>query len=257
MSSLSAPAAAVPPTPAGDDVARIAGPLGDVSAEYRTLQTIVTDRLREAILSGRFGPGQRLPQDDLARELGVSRMPIREALRILHVEGLVEFHPHRGATVIDLLPDQIEELFEVRAMLEARAAERAAPRLDQGALVHLRRLCAEMDDPLLGADAWRHRNREFHSLIYVACDWPRLCALIAGQRNVMQLYLQALNTLVGRRATAQREHREILAAAEQRDGTRLAALTVAHLRTSAQGMIRYLADRARGGAPPSAADGRM
>jgi DNA-binding GntR family transcriptional regulator len=119
--------------------------------------------------------------------------------------------------VIALRPAEIEELFEVRALLEARAAARAAPRLTDEALARLRALCA-----------------------------PRLCALIAGQRNVMQPYLQALNTLVGRRATAQREHREILDAAKRRDGARLAELTVAHLRTSAQGMIRYLVERAAG-----------
>jgi DNA-binding GntR family transcriptional regulator len=229
-------------------------PLGEVGAEYRTLQTIVTDRLREAILSGRFGPGARLQQDDLARELGVSRMPIREALRVLHAEGLVAFPPHRGAEVIDLRPEEIEELFEVRAMLEARAAERAGPRLTDEALATLGLLCAGMDDPALDDQTWRRHNRAFHAALYAPCGWPRLCALIAGQRNVMQLYLQALNTRVGRRATAQREHHQLLAAAERRDGARLAALTVAHLRTSARGMIRHLVERGASGAGGAATE---
>lgn len=219
--------------------------LGNAGAEYRTLQTIVTVRLRDAILSGRFAPGQRLPQDDLARELGVSRMPIREALRILHVEGLVDFHPHRGATVIDLHPDQIEELFEVRAMLEARAAERAAPRLAQETLVQLRHVCGALDDLTLDHGAWLALNRQFHTLIYPASGWPRLCALIVTQRNVMQPYLRAVTVLTGRRATAQEEHRQLLAAAERRDGAALASLTVEHLRTTARDLIEYVTHERR------------
>jgi DNA-binding GntR family transcriptional regulator len=98
-----------------------------VAVEYRTMQRIVTDRVRSAILSGQFGPGERVPQDDLAQQLGVSRMPVREALRILESEGLVELRPHRGAVVVDLLPEDIAEVFEIRAMLEGKAAALAAP----------------------------------------------------------------------------------------------------------------------------------
>jgi DNA-binding GntR family transcriptional regulator len=214
-----------------------------VSTEYRTLQTIVTDRLRTAIVSGRFSPGTRLQQDDLARELGVSRMPIREALRVLHTEGLVEFEPHRGATVIELRADDIAEIFDIRTMLEARAAELAAPNLAETTLAELRRLCEAMADPALDDGAWLSLNREFHTLIYPASGWPRLCALIVAQRNVMQPYLRAITVLIGRRETAQVEHRQIVDAATRRDGPALAALTVEHLRTTAIHLINYLAAR--------------
>jgi DNA-binding GntR family transcriptional regulator len=214
-----------------------------VGGEYRTLQTIVTARLRDAILGGRLGPGARLQQDDLARELGVSRMPIREALRVLHSEGLVLLEPHRGAVVVDLRPEDIHEVFEIRATLEARAAERAAPGFTAATLEALQQACAEMDDPALDHEAWLERNLRFHRLIYQGCGWPRLCALIEAQRNVTQPHLRAGAAFTGRRSTAQREHRALARAAAARDGARLAALTAEHLRTTAEGLIAYLSSR--------------
>src|SRR5438128_11057097 len=111
--------------------ARGSRPNGASAIEYRTMQAIVTDHVRSAILGGRYAPGARVPQDELAQQLGVSRMPVREALRVLEMEGLVELRPHRGAIVVDLRPEEIGEIFEIRAMLEGRAAALAAPRLDE------------------------------------------------------------------------------------------------------------------------------
>jgi len=260
---------------------------GDVAAEYRTLQNIVTDNLRSAILSGQLGPGDRLQHDDIARQFGVSRMPVREALRVLHSEGLVELRPHRGAVVVDLRPEDVAEIFEIRAMLEAQAAELAAPNLTDATIERMRGLLAEMGrvghrhGPTNGAGAngagskgtggkgvtgngvtagsgatgngagdgahdearWLALNTEFHTTIYPASGWPRLCSLIEAQRNVVQPYLRLAAAHLGRTETAHGEHAAILEAAEARDGARLAELTVEHLRGTARELIEYLATR--------------
>jgi DNA-binding GntR family transcriptional regulator len=238
-------AAVSPGAPAAARTTAAGGPrrLGGRSVPRHTLQTLVTARLREAILSGRLTPGARLQQDDLARELGVSRMPIREALRVLHSEGLAELQPHRGAVVTNLKPEEIEEVFEIRAMLEARAATLAAPHLRDATLERMRALCEEMEAPGLDDAGWLARNHAFHTLIYPASRWPRLCALIEAQRNVTRPYLAAATTLTARRPGAQREHRQLLDAAARGDGPRLAALTEEHLRTTARRLIAYVAGR--------------
>jgi DNA-binding GntR family transcriptional regulator len=215
---------------------------------YRTLQDWTTVRLREAILDGRLAPGARLYHDALARQFAVSRMPVREALRVLHSEGLVELRPHRGAAVIALRPEEVMQVFEVRALLEARAAELTAPNLTDADLARVRALLAAMegaeteDEP----EHWLALNMRFHTSIYSASGWRHLCSLIETQRNVVQPYLRVATTFLGRVRSAQEEHRAILAAAEARDGPRLAQLTVEHLRTTAREVVDELTQRRAG-----------
>jgi DNA-binding GntR family transcriptional regulator len=210
---------------------------------YRTLQDLTTDGLRAAILNGQFGPGARLGHDELARQFGVSRMPVRQALRVLESEGLVTLRPHRGAVVVALRPEEVTQIFEVRAMLEARAAELAAPNLTDADLALLRGFVEAMEHAGTDVEHWLELNLRFHTAIYPASGWRHLCALIATQRNVVQPYLRLATTFLSRATTAQEEHRGILAAAEARDGPRLAALTVEHLRTTAQLVVGELIRR--------------
>ena len=210
---------------------------------YRTMQAIVTDRVRAAILGGQFGPGERVPQDDLAQQFGVSRMPVREALRVLEMEGLIEMRPHRGAVVVDLRPEDVAEVFEIRAMLEGRAAELAAVNLTDATLARLRELLTALDGAAADEPRWLELNREFHTAIYPASGWPRLCAMIEQQRNVVQPYLRAALAFVGRTGTARAEHDAILRAAEARDAAELGRLTAEHLRTTARELIAFLRAR--------------
>lgn len=226
--------------------------------QYRTMQTIATDYLRSAILSGRLGPGDRIQQDEVAALLGVSRMPVREALRILHSEGLVELQPHRGAIVVSLRAEDIFEIFEIRAILEGRAAEQAADKLSAAALAQMRAAYEEMgalleSGSLLGLEGlarWLDLNRQFHWTIYDACSWRRLRALINTQMNALVPYQRAASGLIARRAVAHREHEAILRAAEARDGGLLGELTARHLRQTAEDLVGYVAAH-RMEAPPN------
>lgn len=215
----------------------------ELSAPYRTLQDWTTVRLRTAILDGRFEPGARLYHDALATQFGVSRMPIRQALRVLHSEGLIELRPHRGAVVIALCPKEVMQIFEVRALLEAHAAELAAPNLTDADLARLRTLLEAMEGAETDDERWLALNMQFHTSIYPASGWRHLCSLIETQRNVVQPYMRVATAYLGRARTAQEEHRAIMAAAEARDGQRLAQLTVEHLRTTAREVVDELTRR--------------
>ena len=98
----------------------------------RNASAAATELIREAIVDGRLPPGQRLKEEELARELGISRTPVREALLILQTEGLVDAAPNRGAVVRSHDADDLEDLYQLRALLEGYAARRAAANISRG-----------------------------------------------------------------------------------------------------------------------------
>src|SRR5712691_6146739 len=114
----------------------------DVGAPLaRNASVAAAELIREAILDGRLQPGERLKEERLARELGISRTPVREALLILQGEGLVEASPNRGATVRTHDADDLDDLYQLRALLEGFATRRAAARVTDEALERLRESC--------------------------------------------------------------------------------------------------------------------
>src|SRR5437867_1687707 len=105
------------------------GILQEGDALVRNASVAATELIREAIVDGRLEPGQRLKEEELARELGISRTPIREALLMLQAEGLVDAVPNRGAMVRVHTPEDLDDLYQLRALLEGYAARRAALRI--------------------------------------------------------------------------------------------------------------------------------
>ncbi|WP_433464512.1 GntR family transcriptional regulator [Spirillospora sp. CA-128828] len=145
-----------------------------------TAQQFVLDELRRAITTGRIRPGDPIRQDVLARELGVSRVPLREALKTLQGEGLVSYRAHRGYAVEELSLDDLREVYRIREILEEEAVRRAAARLTADDLKALERAEDEVEraagagDVLLMAAA----NRAFHMALYELAGMPRLVRLI-------------------------------------------------------------------------------
>jgi DNA-binding GntR family transcriptional regulator len=113
-----------------------------LGAVHAPLNKVVADSIRERILAGEFVPGERLAEERLSAELGVSRMPVREALRALAAEGIVTIEPRRGASVTSYTPAQVQELVEVRATLESLNARLAARRKDPAQIGELQRVLA-------------------------------------------------------------------------------------------------------------------
>jgi DNA-binding GntR family transcriptional regulator len=157
-------------------------------ALVRNAGLAATEVIREAIIEGRLEPGRRLKEEELARELGISRTPVREALLMLQAEGLVVATPNRGATVrVHAAPD-LEDLYELRALLEGYAARRAAERIARRDLTLLRRSCDRFDrlDPGLDLRGVVRENLFFHNTILEVAASERLSELV---RKVIEMPL--------------------------------------------------------------------
>jgi DNA-binding GntR family transcriptional regulator len=146
--------------------------------DYETAQDLVLETLRKAILDNILPPGARLRQEDLASAFRTSRIPVREALRALEYEGLARSEPHRGFTVTSLDEDEIEEIYELRSVLEAHAIRLAIPLLTPQDLDELQRLYDEMEALDAPDEKLAHRD-QFYLRLYGITARPRLVGLIA------------------------------------------------------------------------------
>jgi DNA-binding GntR family transcriptional regulator len=152
------------------------------NGEKQTAQDLVLASMREAILSGALPPGTRLRQEKLAERFGTSRIPVREALRALEYEGLVRSVPYRGFTVTELDADDIEEVYDLRILLEGHAVRLAVPLMTDEDLRTLEEMYTEMRDAPPGEPQLAARER-FYIRLYSMTGRPRLVGLIARLRQ--------------------------------------------------------------------------
>jgi DNA-binding GntR family transcriptional regulator len=145
--------------------------------------------LREQIFSGQLAQGMRLKPDQISRTLGISRMPVRDAIRQLDAEGLVTIRPNRGATVTSLTPEDILELFEMRAVLEGLALRRALPNIAGYALDDLEALRQGMERVRDDPSEWLSRHHDFHDAICNLSKAPRLGGSVRNLRDALRPYL--------------------------------------------------------------------
>ena len=171
----------------------------------QTLTGMTLDAIRERILSGAYPEGEPLRQDAIAAELGVSRVPIREALRQLEAEGLVVFSPHRGAVVSSLSLDEIDEVFALRADIEPVLLRRAVPCLDAAALDRAAEVLDRYEYALRVHDvlAYGELNWQFHSTLYDAADRPVTLGVVQRLHQQCDRYLR-MQLAPPRRGTAAR-----------------------------------------------------
>src|SRR5436190_18103371 len=150
------------------------------SIPRQSLPSAVADKLRDQIIRGEIPEGAQLRQDAIATQYGVSRIPVREALRQLDAEGLIAIVPNRGAIVPALSPDDIGELFSIRALLEPEVLKLSIPHLTQQdfsqAEAILKKFVSELkrDDHVSG---WGRLNWEFHKTLYARANQPRFMAI--------------------------------------------------------------------------------
>jgi DNA-binding GntR family transcriptional regulator len=218
---------------------RGAGAAGLLLSRYRTIPDLVLGDLRERILDGRLAPGERIPLRQVATEMGVSTMPVREALTKLEAEGLVVSVPHRGAIVVRLSPDLIREIYVVRIALETTAARLAAPNLDRGALDVVARCLGAMKGGLEAGDGMvlQEQNKLFHSTIYAASGNATLQELIQSQWQATEHYRRRMYASEpGWASWAYDDHVRIFDACRNHDGAALESLTRAHLEHTAEAL---------------------
>lgn len=187
--------------------------------DYKPLRDVIFESLREAIINGDLKPGERLLEIHLANKMGVSRTPVREAVRKLELEGFVTMIPRRGAMVADLSTKQIKEVLEIRASLDGLAAELACERITEDKLQQLKDIQQSFIVSVEKENIQNaiKRDVEFHERIYEAAHNDRLLSIVNNLREQMQRFrvmyirdIRALKSLID-------EHEEIINAIERKD----------------------------------------
>ena len=151
---------------------------------YQPLREVVAEALRDAIKSGTLAPGQRLMEIQLAEELGVSRTPVREAIRKLELEGYVVMMPRRGTYVANLSIRDVNDVFEIRTALDSLACALAAERITENELESLQRLLVAIGGQIEAGDMEKivETDMRFHDLLYQASRNTRLVGIISNLR---------------------------------------------------------------------------
>ena len=196
------------------------------SLPFRTKADIVYDELRERILSGQLRPGDRVPISRVARELGVSDIPAREGVKRLEADGLLEFATHKGAVVPRMGRHEIEELFAIRAELEALAVRRAAAEITAEQLAELRRILDAMAEAEASGDiaAYGRLNREFHLCAYAAQSFAKLRSMIGSLWDSTDWCRRIFSTDTESLRASSAEHEAIYDALVRGDGDAAAAM---------------------------------
>ncbi len=203
----------------------------------------IQNRLRSDIVSGTFGFGSRLMIDELATRYGVSHMPVREALRVLHGEGLVVIEPNRGAWVRPLHPNFVEDLFDVRLAMETMLARRAAERRTEQHLQRLREAEARLEALVAAGEVGSVplANREFHAVINDAAGNPGALAVVERHWLLLAALLQRLGHPDERFQRVIDDHQHLIYALENRDAVAAATVMAAHIEKGKQNLVRRAA----------------
>lgn len=174
--------------------------------------------LHKALRLGRYKAGERLIPEEIAAEIGMSRMPVREAFRRLAADGLVTLRPNRGCVVAGLTLDELNEAFEIRSVLEGLAVRLAMPKLTAEHFEEMDRLLLRMERAgEAGSSDWVLRHQEFHAYIYGLSGRPKLIRQIAALHVAIEPYMRIWFDYVEKPLSAREEHQKLLAALKSGD----------------------------------------
>jgi DNA-binding GntR family transcriptional regulator len=215
----------------------------NVLQQQRSTPDLIADALREAIVGGIFQEGQSLRQDEIATQFGVSRIPVREALRQLEAEGLVTLHLNRGAMVSALSPAEAQEIFEIRSALEVKAIQLAIPKLTPSDLEKASEILAQTDQ-VTDAGMLAKLNWEFHATLYTTAERPRLLTIIKTLHLNVDRYVRLQMSQMDYLERSQKEHYQLLEACQQQDTKAAVRLLKRHIDTAGEQLVAYLQQNA-------------
>lgn len=215
----------------------------NVLRQQRSTPDLIADALREAIVRGIFQEGQSLRQDEIATQFGVSRIPVREALRQLEAEGLVQIHLNRGAMVSALSPAEAQEIFEIRSALEVKAIQLAIPKLTPSDLEKASEILAQTDQ-VTDAGMLAKLNWEFHATLYTTAERPRLLTIIKTLHLNVDRYVRLQMSQMDYLERSQKEHYQLLEACQQHDTKAAVRLLKRHIDTAGEQLVAYLQQNA-------------
>jgi DNA-binding GntR family transcriptional regulator len=202
----------------------------------------IAGTLRTAILDGSYRPGERIRQEDIAARTGASRIPVREALRMLHDEGLVTLVENSGAWVARLTVAECAELYQIRERLEPLLLRASMPGLDGAALDQLADLAGAMEQSAGDVGAFLRADRDFHLASYAAAAAGETTQIIGRMWNATQHYRREFTRLAAHRdglATTHLEHRLLLDCLRRDDADDAERVLVMHIRRTRLELVRH------------------
>ncbi|SDT34022.1 GntR family transcriptional regulator [Pseudomonas fuscovaginae UPB0736] len=196
--------------------------------------------LLQAICGGRYRQGDRLIAEDIATEIGMSRMPVREAFRRLDAQGLVTLRPNRGAVVSGLDIAELHEVFEMRSALEGLAVRVAVGQIGERQLAALERMLDEMDDYRDDSAQWVRRHRAFHEHLCSFSGRPRLMKQIFALYSLIEAPMRLWLQHGDKPLSAREEHAVILDAIRAGDAAKAEAVVREHIEGTVPALIQFL-----------------
>lgn len=214
--------------------------------EYLPLRDVVFNTLRDAILTGKLVPGERLMENQLAEKLGVSRTPVREALRMLELENLVELVPRKGAQVLDMSEKDIVNILEVRSALEGLATSVACKKMSKEDLQQLKNMEVDFEKAVADNDVehFVDIDEDFHDLIFAATENDKLINIFRNLRIQLYRYrmAQAKNNETSM-STIVAHHRSIIRAIENHDVEEGASIAQGHIKYQTESILRFVRNK--------------
>lgn len=220
-------------------------PLSDSPAtQLPSLTDIAYRQVRDAILSGTYTAGQPLGQEEIANQIGTSRVPLREALQRLEAEGLVVLRPRRGYIVTSLDPDEIRDIFDIRMMLEERAGYlatlRATPEDVASVEAHLHAMDGLTISNAEEASIFAERNSAFHDRLYAGSGRTQLCRLMVVLRTNVDRYIRIGAQFAGNLDRVRDDHYQIFNAFKRGDAQNVGRLCREHCAATCERLIERL-----------------
>jgi DNA-binding GntR family transcriptional regulator len=212
--------------------------IGSINAQARTYE-LVLEQLREAIVNGTIQQGTVLRTAELAQEMGVSRMPVREALHRLEAEGLVTMQPYRGAIITPLSTDKVTDAYELLSVIEAMSARKAAEVINEEQLAELDELLDEMDEVRRSGDttAYSKYNRQFHSLVYVHYHNERAHEIMSDLWNYVYRLRRMYPQAPERMEQGMQQHRDLVQALRVHDPVKVERIVRTHVEQSLEKLL--------------------
>lgn len=212
-----------------------ARPIPSISANTR-----VAAGLRQMILAGDYAPGERIVQEELAEHFGASRLPVRDALRLLEAEGLVTLVPNTGAWVAKLSLEECEEVYQIRERVEPLLVRMSIPALDPAAVLQLRELCDAMRETD-SIEEFLKLDRDFHNISYSGAQTSVLGEFVSRLWNTTQHYRRAFTQIFGVHSnrTVHLEHELLVLAIERGDVDEAERIVQSHIRSTRLSLVQH------------------
>lgn len=210
--------------------------------KHRTLSAAIVDRLRQAILDGTHPAGTQLRQDALAETYGVSRIPVREALFQLEAEGLVRILPHKGAVVSELSLDEINDVFDLRTILEPRMLAASAPLFGAEDFTMLDYIQSRFVSAIRAKDVsrWGVLNAEFHMALYARAPQPRTKAIVVALLQTSDRYTRVQLSSTAAMGKAEQDHAHLISLCKAGEIAQACDFLVGHIEEVRRDLLRVL-----------------